>query len=167
MTQTPASRDPAPAGDPSGVPAGPGDHPWLGSPDWRLVPQSPDWDEAYLAAVADDEDPGDPEEYEDPDHAPPPGLDDAELEALIAEALEITADQIRAAEGAARSGHTAVLAAVGAVLTGRRGPGMPGSAESLPGEYASPAAGFASGKAAGYRAGLRDAGVVPGGRRRG
>jgi Domain of unknown function (DUF222) len=146
MTQTPAPRDPAPDGDLSGVPAGSGDHPWLGSPDWRLVPQSPDWDEAYLAAVAGDEYPGDLEEYEDPDHAPPPGLDDAELEALIAEAREITADQVRAADAAARSGHTAALAAVGAVLTGRRGPGMPGSAESFLGEYASPAAGFASGK---------------------
>jgi hypothetical protein len=65
MTQTPAPRDPAPDGDPSGVPAGPGDRcPRLESPDWRLatgdwrlVPQSPDWDEAYLAAVAADEDP--------------------------------------------------------------------------------------------------------------
>jgi hypothetical protein len=146
MTQTPAPRDPTPDGDPSGVPAGPGGHPWLGSPDWRLVPQSPDWEEAYLAARADDEYPGDPEEYEDPDHCPPPGLDDAELEALIAEAREITADQARAAEAAARSGHTAALAAAGAVRAGRRGPGMPGSAESFPGEYASPAAGFASGK---------------------
>jgi hypothetical protein len=146
MTQIPAPRDPAPDGDPSGVPAGSGDHPWLGSPDWRLVPQSPDWDEAHLAAMADDEYPGDPEEYEDPDHAPPPGLDDAELEALIAEAREITADQVRAAEAAARSGHTAALAAVGAVLAGRRGPRMPGSAEPFPGEYASLAAGFASGK---------------------
>jgi Domain of unknown function (DUF222) len=146
MTQTPASRDPAPDGDPSGVPAGPGDHPWLGSADWRLVPQSPDWDEAYLAAIADDEDPGDSEEYQDPDNAPPPGLDDAELEALIAEAREITADQARAAEAAARAGHTAVLAAVGAVLAGRRGPGMPGSAETFPGECASPAAGFAAGE---------------------
>ena len=53
------------------MPAGPGDHPWLGSPRWRLVPQSPDWDEAYLAARAEDEYPGDLEEYEDPDHAPP------------------------------------------------------------------------------------------------
>jgi hypothetical protein len=146
MTQTPASRDPAPDGDPSGVPAGPGDHPWLGSPNWRLVPQSPDWDEAYLAAMADDEDPGDLEEYADPDNAAPTGLDDAELEALIAEALEITADRTRAAGAAARSGHTAVLAAVGAVLAGRRGPEMPGSAESFAGECASPAAGFGSGQ---------------------
>ena len=110
------------------------------------MPQSPDWDEAYLAAMADDEDPGDPEEYADPDHAPPPGLDDAELEALIIAARQVTADQAQAAEAAARCGQTAVLAALGAVSAGRRGPGMPGSAESFPGEYASPAAGFASGK---------------------
>jgi hypothetical protein len=146
MSETPVPRNPGPDGDPSGVPAGPGDHPWLGSPDWRLVPQSPDWDEAYLAARADDEDPGDPDEYEDPDNAPPRGLDDAELEALIAGALEMTADQARAAEAAARLGQTAVLAAVGAVSAGRRGPGLPGSAETFPGEYASPAAGFAAGQ---------------------
>src|SRR6516165_11254959 len=137
MSETPVPRNPGPDGDPSGVPAGPGDHPWLGSPDWRLVPQSPDWDEAYLAAMADDEYPGDPDEYEDPDNAPPPGLDDAELEALIAEAREITAEQARAAQDAARLGHTAALAAVGAMAAGRRGPGMPGSAETFPGEYAS------------------------------
>jgi hypothetical protein len=114
MTQTPASRDPAPDGDPSGAPAGPGDHPSLWSPQWRLVPQSPDWDEAYLAARADDEYPGDPDDYEDP--------------------------------GCARPGHTATLAAIAAVVAGRRGPGMPGSAETFPGEYASPAAGFAAGE---------------------
>ena len=146
MTQTPVPRDPGRDENPPGMPAGPGDHPSLGSPDWQLVPSSPDWDEAYLAAMADDEDPGDPDEYQDPDSAPPADLDDAELAALIAEAREITADQARAAEAAARSGHTALLAAVGAVSAGRRGPGMPGSAQSFPGEYASPAAGFASGK---------------------
>ena len=128
------------------MPAGPGDHPRLGSPGWRLVPQSPDWDEAWLAARAEDEDPGDPDEYEDPDHAPPPGMDDDQLAALIAEAREITAEQARAAGIAARLGHTAVLAAIGAAVTGRRGPGMPGSAQTYPGEYASPAAGFATGK---------------------
>jgi hypothetical protein len=110
------------------------------------VPCRPDWDEAYLAAMADDEDPGDTEEYEDPDNAPPAGLDDAELAALIAEAREITAAQARAAADMARLGHTAALAAAGAELAGRRGPGMPGSAQCFPGEYASPAAGFASGK---------------------
>jgi len=146
MSETPVHRHPGQDGDPSGMPAGPGDHPSLGSPRWRLVPQSPDWDEAYLAAMADDEDPGDAGEYEDPDNAPPAGLDDYELPALIAEAREITADQARAAEAAARLGHTAVLAALGAVSAGRRGPGMPGSAQTFPGEDASPAAGFASGQ---------------------
>ena len=146
MSETPVSRDPGQDDDPPGLPAGPGDRPWLGSPDWRLVPQSPDWDEAWLAARADDEYPGDLDEYEDPDNAPPPGLDDDQLAALIAEAREITAEQARAAEGWARLGHTALVAALGAVSAGRRGPGMPGSAESFPGEYVSPAAGFASGK---------------------
>jgi hypothetical protein len=84
MSETPLPRDPGRDDDPSGMPAGPGDHPRLGSPDWRLVPQSPDWDEAWLAARAEDEDPGDPDEYEDPDHAPPPGMDDDQLAALIA-----------------------------------------------------------------------------------
>ena len=37
MTQTPVPRDPGRDEDPPGVPAGPGDHPWLGSPDWRGV----------------------------------------------------------------------------------------------------------------------------------
>jgi Domain of unknown function (DUF222) len=145
MSETPVPRDPGRDEDPSGAHAGPGDHPWLGSPDWRLVPQSPDWDEAYLTAAADDEDPGDLDEYEDPDHAPPAGLDDVELEALIIEARGITAERAQAAEAAARLGHTAVLAALEAVSAGRRGPGMPGSAESFPGEYPSPAAGFATG----------------------
>jgi hypothetical protein len=110
------------------------------------VPQRPDWDEGYLAAMADDEYPGDPDEYEDPHNAPPPGLDDDQLAALIAEAREIMTDQARAAEALSRFGHTAALAAVGALAAGRRGPGMPGSAETYPGEYASPAAGFATGK---------------------
>jgi hypothetical protein len=145
MHQEPVPQDPWRDEDPSGMPAGPGNHPWLGSPDWRLVPQSPDWDEAYLAARAEDEYPGDLEEYEDPDNAPP-SLDDAELEALVAEAHEIAADQARAAEAAARFGHTATLSMIGAIAAGRRGLGMPGSAETFPGEYASPAAGFASGK---------------------
>jgi hypothetical protein len=110
------------------------------------VPQSPDWDQAYLAAIAGDEDPGDPDEYEDPDNAPPPGLEDAELEALLAGAREETAARARAAGEAARFGHTAVLAAVAAEVSGRRGPGMPGSALRLPGEEPSPAAGFGSGQ---------------------
>ena len=38
------------------------------------------------------------------------------------------------------------MAAAGSVLSGRRGPGMPGSAQTFPGEYTSRASGFASGK---------------------
>ncbi len=130
------------------------------------MPQSPDWDEAYLAAIAEDEDPGDPEEDEDPGNAPPAGLDDQELAALIAEAREMTADQARAAEAAARLGQTAVLAGLGAMLTGRRGPGMPGSAQVVPGRGCEPGGRVRVRAAAGCRGGLRGAGVVPGGRGR-
>jgi Domain of unknown function (DUF222) len=103
-------------------------------------------DPDYLAARADDGDAGDREEYEDPDNSPPAGLDDDRLTELIAEARELTADQARAAEAAARFGLTGSRSALGTVLTGRRGPGMPGSAQSFPGEHASPAAGFAAGQ---------------------
>jgi hypothetical protein len=150
------SDTPAPSGcgqdeDPPGTPAGPGDHPQPGSQRRQLVRQSPDWPQWMdHDAHAEDEYPGDPDEYQDPGNAPPPGLDDAQLDALIAEARqagrEITADQARMAEAWAGSGHTAAMAAVSAMAAGRRGPGMSGSAESFPGEYASLAAGFASGK---------------------
>jgi Domain of unknown function (DUF222) len=126
-----------------------GDYPWLGSPDWELVPQSPDWDPDYLAAVAagiDDEYPGDLDEYENPDNAPPAGLDDAELAALLAESLQMTADRVRAEAETAGAGQTAVRAALGAMTTGRRGPGMPGSEDAYPGQDGSPAAGFAGGQ---------------------
>ncbi|HJY66459.1 MAG TPA: DUF222 domain-containing protein, partial [Streptosporangiaceae bacterium] len=73
---------------------------------------------------------------------PPPDVDDDEL---IAEAERITADQERAATLMARLGQTAAMAAATAAAAGRRGPGMPGSAESFPGMYASRASGFASG----------------------
>jgi hypothetical protein len=150
MSETPAPSSPGQDGDPSGTPpgwAGPGDRPWLGAPGGRLVPQSPDWpDWLDDDARAGDEDPGDPEEYQDPDNAPPPGLDDAQLAVLLAEAREVTAGQARAAQIWARFGQTGAVAAVGAVCAGRRGPGMPGSAQSFPGEYGGPAGGFASGE---------------------
>jgi hypothetical protein len=144
MHQEPVPQDPGRGDDPTGF----GDRPWLGSQDWQLVPQSADWpDWMGQDAHAGDEDPGDlEEEYPDPDNAPPAGLDDAELAVLIAEARELTAERARAAEGWARRGYTAVLAAIEAMSAGRRGPGMPGSAESFPGQDASPAAGFASGQ---------------------
>lgn len=151
MSETPVPRHPGRDEDPPGTPAGPGDHPSLGSPGWRLVPCRavpcrPDWDEEYLAAMAEDEDPGDLDLYEDPDNAPPAGLDDGELAALIAGAREAAEDPAQAADAAARLGVTGLLAMLGSVAAGRRGPGMPGSAESFPDESGSRAAGFASGK---------------------
>jgi hypothetical protein len=146
MSETPVPRDPGRDEDPPGTPAGPGDHPSLGSPGWRLVPCRPDWDEAYLAAMAEDEYPGDADLYEDPDNAPPAGLDDAEMATLIAEARENAEERARANADAAARGMTGLLAMIDSVAAGRRGPGMPGSAESFPGESGSRAAGFASGK---------------------
>src|SRR5580693_1535245 len=108
------------------------------------VPLWPDWmdDPAYLAIRAADEDPGDPDLDEDPDDDPPPDADDGEL---AAEAAEIIAAQDRVAAVMARLGLTAAMAA-DAAAAGRRGPGMPGSARSFPGVFASRASGFASGK---------------------
>ena len=116
------------------MPARPDDHPGLGCTRWQLVPSSADWpdwadDEAYLAEAAQDEYPGDLDLYQDPDNAPPPGLDDAQLAALIAEARDLAGRQ----SGAAWPGS-------------RRGPGMPGSRQRFPGEFAGPAAGFGSGR---------------------
>src|SRR5580658_5024449 len=125
LPQEPAPPDPGREGDPSRVPS------W---PEWMDDP-------AYLALRAADEDPGDLDE--DPDDAPPPDVDEAEL---AAEAAQIIADQERAAAVMARLGLTAAMAADAAAAAGRRGPGMPGSAESFPGVYASRASGFASGK---------------------
>ena len=148
MSEAPAPQDPGRDKNPPGTPA---DYPTFGSPDWQLVPPSPKWPEwmdepGYLAAQAED-DPGEfEEEYEDPDNAPPPGLDDAQLAALIAEAREITAGQEAVAAQMAQAGHTGVMAAVASLVSGRRGPGMPGSAQTFPGEYTSRASGFASGK---------------------
>jgi hypothetical protein len=75
MHQEPAPSGPGRDGDPSSLPPGPS----LGPHGWRLVPQSPGWDEDFLAARAGDEDPGDLDEYQDPGNAPPPGRDDDEL----------------------------------------------------------------------------------------
>ncbi|MGH3203213.1 MAG: hypothetical protein ACRDP5_14330 [Streptosporangiaceae bacterium] len=108
------------------------------------MPSCPDWmdDPAYLAMRAADEDPGDLD-LEDPGDAPPPDVDEAEL---AAEADEIIAAQERVAAVIARLGLTAAMAADAAAAMGRRGPGMPGSAQSFPGVYVSRASGFASGK---------------------
>ena len=95
------------------------------------LPTDPGWteDEDYWAAKAAEEDPGDLDEYPDPDNAPPAGLDDAGLAALLAQARELDGNR-----------------AFAAAWLGRRGPGMPGSARTFPGVYAGPAAGFAPGR---------------------
>ena len=69
---------------------------------------------------------------------------DDDYDDVVAESREAAEDQARADATAARLGTTAALAAVAASL-GRRGPGQPGSAEIVPGEYPGPAAQFATG----------------------
>src|SRR5580693_412137 len=72
----------------------------------RPVPADPGWleDEGYLAALSEEEDPGDPELDQDPDNAPPAGLDEAGLAALVAEARELTADRAWATAWLGRRG---------------------------------------------------------------
>ncbi len=87
---------PGPVPDP-----GRDDNPGHPEPDrageWRLPPGA-DWMddelwEAYQAsrAAEPEQEPDDPELEQDPDHSPPPGLDGAQLAALIAGAREVTA----------------------------------------------------------------------------
>ncbi len=95
---------------------------------------------AAIAAAGEDE-----EELADPDLEDPP-LDWDELDAVIAEAREISAAEARDSAHAARMVFDGGFGAVGAA-PGRRGPGQPGSAKSFPGEHASPAAGFGCGHA--------------------
>ncbi len=78
-----------------------------------------------------------PDEEEPEDAAPW----DVDLEALIAECREITAEEAALAARAARRG----LPGGTPIAEGRRGPGQPGSAERRPGEFASRAAGFGAG----------------------
>jgi hypothetical protein len=78
----------------------------------------------------------------DPEDTPPPEVDEGEL---TAEAAEMIAAQGRVAAVMARLGLTAAMAADAAAAFGRRGPGMPGSAQTFPGVYASRSSGFASG----------------------
>ena len=109
------------------------------------MPAWPQWmdDPAYLALRAGDEDPGDGDLWGDLEDGPPPEVDEDELAAV---ADELLADQARAAAVMGRLGVTGALAAGAAAAWGRRGPGMPGSAQTFPGVYASRSSGFASGK---------------------
>jgi Domain of unknown function (DUF222) len=80
-----------------------------------------------------------------PDDEEEPGEDaapwDADLDAIIAECRQVTAEEAALAARAARLG----LPGGTPVMDGRRGPGQPGSAERRPGEYLSRAAGFGAG----------------------
>ncbi|HME65480.1 MAG TPA: hypothetical protein VKG61_11375, partial [Streptosporangiaceae bacterium] len=91
------------------------------------MPPWPDWmdDPAYLALRAADEDPGDLDR-EDPGDDPPPDVDPGELAAVTE---RITGEQAREAALLAGAGLTAAVAAATAAASGRRGPGMPGSAD--------------------------------------
>ena len=110
------------------TPASPGprrEHPGC-APSW------PEWmdDPGYLAARDGDLD----LRYADPDQDdPPPDVDEAEL---AAETAEILAARERRAAVLSRLGLAGELAAATAAGYGRRGPGMPGSAESLVTVYA-------------------------------
>jgi len=142
MTPGPA---PGPGRDqhPARRTAGPGDPLQDAAAGWRRLPAGADWmDAEQWAAGPIGEEPPDPGRYPDPEDPPLPG--EVDLDAIIAEAREITADQARAAVMAAAAGTTGALAATAARAAGRRGPGMPGS-QSFPGEYPGPAGGFASG----------------------
>ena len=90
--------------------------------------------EAWLDRLCEqDDDPSDaPQEYWDPEScAPPPGQD------------ELTAEELAGIREAAAD----EMLALDAASTGRRGPGLAGSARVFPGESDSRAAGFGAGMA--------------------
>ena len=111
----------------------------------RPVPPGPGRDEDpgraeedWLAWCEAAEDQLDLDEEEPEEDAAPWDVD---LDALIAECREITAEEAAFAVRAAARG----LPGGTPVAEGRRGPGQPGSAERLAGEFASRAAGFGAG----------------------
>jgi hypothetical protein len=112
------------------------------SSDQVLAGRDEAW-EAWLASRQRCED-DEPLEFED-EGAYHDGPD--ELAEIIAEARQASADQAAAEAHIAASGQTAALAADASVAMGRRGPGMPGSAEPLAGEYSGPGGAFATGQA--------------------
>jgi hypothetical protein len=110
-------------------------------PDQALASRDADWEAwlAYQERCEDDEsiEFDDEDDYDDP----------SELAEIVAEARQASADQAAADARIAASGETAAMAAAASVAMGRRGPGMPGSAESLAGEYSGPGGAFATGLA--------------------
>ena len=113
MLQRPVPPEPGRDGDP-----GRAEEDWLA------------WCEAVEEQLGPDED--------EPEDAAPWDVD---LDALIAECRQITAEEAALAARAARRG----LPGGTPVADGRRGPGQPGSAARRPGEFGSRAAGFAAG----------------------
>ena len=113
MLQQPVSPEPGRDGDPGQA-----------EEDWLL------WCESVENQLDPDE--------EEPDDAAPW---DADLDAIIAECREITAEEAALAARAVRRG----LPGGTPIADGRRGPGQPGSAQRRPGEFRSRAAGFAAG----------------------
>jgi len=115
----------------------------------RPVPSEPGRDEdpgraekdwlAWCEAAAASGEPLGPDEEEADDEDAAPW--DADLDAIIAECRQVTAEEAALAARAARLG----LPGGTPVAEGRRGPGQPGSAERRPGEFLSRAAGFAAG----------------------
>ncbi len=112
------------------------------SSDYALAGRDEAW-EAWLASRERCED-DEPLEFEDEGDC---YGDPAELAEITAEARQESADQAVAEAHIAASGQTAALAAGASAAMGRRGPGMPGSAEPLAGEYAGPGGAFATGQA--------------------
>src|SRR5579863_9632863 len=115
---------------------------------WRLLPSSPDWPAGERPGeLPEDEPPPEEEDWCAGDVDPADlalWLDDARMAAFYAEAAQVTAD---AAEAKARAERAGVIPAVASVAAeDRRGPGMPGSAKTYPGEYVSRSAAFASGR---------------------
>src|SRR5690348_9440512 len=80
-----------------------------------------------------------PDDEDEPDEDPPPW--DVDIDALMVECRQITAEEAACAARAARLG----LPGGTPIAEGRRGPGQPGSAERRPGEFGSRAAGFGAG----------------------
>ena len=139
MPPGPAPADPGRDENLPGTPFGPGQDPPPGDPgpaDWEPVitrpdPMTEEEREAWLDALAGEDEALDPEEYPDPEGPPPPGED------------ELTAEEIAGIRDLTEAEALAAIAMYGS----RSGPGQPGSARVFPGESSSRAAAFGSGLA--------------------
>ena len=131
MPQGPAPASPGRDGDSARVPREP-----VHTPDWMT---GENWQAWCDSQVEQDEPPDHDEDEPDPDGLPGPW--EYNLDQLIAECRQITAEEAALAARAARLG----LPGGQPVGLARRGPGQPGSARRAPGEYLSRAAGFAAG----------------------